>query len=31
MNQVNAGTEFLNMGEEDILAARDRFEEAEAE
>ena len=31
MNQVKAGTEFLNMGEEEILAALDRFEEAEAE
>ncbi len=31
MNQVKAGTKFLNMGEEEILAALDRFEEAEAE
>ncbi len=29
MNQVKAGAEFLNLGEEEILAALDRFEEAD--
>lgn len=29
MNQVKAGAEFLNLGEEEILAALDRFEETD--
>lgn len=29
MNQVKAGAEFLNLTEEEILAALDRFEEAD--
>ena len=29
MNQVKAGAEFLNLGEEEILAALDRFEESD--